>query len=107
MDVKRTLTEAIASARQMVVGLTANAEQVAGRGVSAEFIARGKETMERVQKLNDEQEALKTASKLKTEELNAAADEMKAWQSEATKAVKLAYINQPTKWSDFGLTAKR
>jgi hypothetical protein len=107
MDVKRTLTEAIASVRQMVVGLTANAAQVAERGVSADFIARGKEIMERVQKLNDEQEALKTAAKLKTEELNAAADEMKAWQSEATKAVKLAYHNQPTKWSDFGLTAKR
>jgi len=107
MEVKKSLTEAIASVRQMVVGLTANAAQVAGRGVTAEFTARGKAIIEKVQTLNDEQEALKTALKLKTEELNAAAAEMKAWQSEASKAVKLAYHNQPTKWSDFGLTAKR
>jgi hypothetical protein len=107
MDVKKSLAEMLASVRQMTVGLTANAAQVAGRGVSAEFTGHGKAIIERVQTLNDEQEALKTALKLKTEELNAAAAEMKAWQSEATKAVKLAYINQPTKWSDFGLTAKR
>jgi len=107
MEVKKSLTEVLAGVRQMTVGLTANAAQVAARGVTAEFTARGKTIMEKVQSLNDEQEALKTAAKLKTEELNAAADEMKAWQSEAVKAVKLAYINQPTKWSDFGLTAKR
>ncbi len=103
----KSLVEILASVRQMAVGLTANAAQVAERGVTAEFTARGKAIIERVQKLNDEQEALKTAAKLKTEELAAAADEMKAWQSEASKAVKLVYHNQPTKWGDFGLTAKR
>ena len=107
MVVKKSLTETIASVRQMAVGLTANAAQVAGRGVSAEFTGHGKAIIERVQTLNDEQEALKTALKLKTEELAAASAEMKAWQSEATKVVKLAYHNQPAKWSDFGLTAKR
>ena len=104
---RRSLVEIIASVRQMVVGLTANAAQVVERGVTAEFTARGKALIERVQSLNDEQEALKTAYKLKTEELAAASAEMNAWQSEASKAVKLVYLTQPSKWSEFGLTAKR
>ena len=104
---KNGFTETLASVRQMVLGLTANAGQVAQRGATAEFIARGKALVEKVQALNDEQEALKTATKLKTEELTAASDEMKAWESEAAKVVKLTYQTQPTKWGDFGLTAKQ
>jgi hypothetical protein len=104
---KKSLAETLAAVRQMVVGLTANAGQVAQRGVTPEFIARGKAIIESVQILNDAQEALKTATKLKTEELTAASAEMTAWQSEAAKAVKLTYQGQPTKWGDFGLTAKQ
>ena len=104
---KNSFTETLASVRQMVLGLTANAEQVAQRGVTAEFIARGKALTEKVQALNDEQEALKIATQLKTEELTAASAEMKAWESEAAKVVKLTYPTQPTKWGDFGLTARQ
>jgi hypothetical protein len=91
----------------MLVGLTANAEAVAARGVTAEFTQNGQALVESVQALENEQETLKAALKTKTAELEAATTQLKNWQSEAGSAVKLAYRTQPEKWLEFGIQAKR
>lgn len=104
---KNSLAEVLASARQMLAGLGANAETVAVRGVTAEFTQTGQNLADTIQTLETEQETLKAALKTKTAELAAAVAELKNWQSEASSAVKLTYRRQPEKWSEFGIKAKR
>ena len=102
-----SLADLLASARQMLAGLTSNAETVAARGLSAAFTAQGQTIVNTVQALEAEQETLKAALKTKTAELEAATEQLKNWQSEASSTVKLAYRTQPEKWGEFGIKAKR
>jgi hypothetical protein len=102
-----SLAEFLASARQMLAGLTANAETVAACGLSATFTAQGQSLVEATQRLENEQETLKAALKAKTAELDASLAALKTWQSEANSTVKLAYRTQPEKWGEFGIKAKR
>ncbi len=104
---KNSLAETLSSARQMLAGLGANAAAVAARGLTAEFTARGQAVAETVQRLENEQETLKAALKTKTAELEAATAELKDWQSEANSTVKLTYRDQPEKWGEFGIKAKK
>jgi hypothetical protein len=103
----QSLAELLASARQMLVGLAANAETVAARGLSADFTQNGQSLVDSVQGLETEQETLKAALKTKTAALEAATAQLKNWQSEASSTVKLAYRAQPEKWGEFGIKAKK
>ncbi len=102
-----SLAEFLTSARQMLAGLTANAETVAARGLSETFTAQGQSLVEATQRLENEQETLKAALKTKTAELEASLAALKTWQSEANSTVKLVYRTQPEKWLEFGIKAKR
>ena len=103
----QTLPELLATARQMLTGLSANAATVATRGLSADFTEQGQSLMDTAQRLETEQETLKAALKTKTAELDAAVAQLKNWQSEASSTVKLAYRAQSEKWIEFGVKAKK
>ena len=103
----KSLADLLASTNQMAAALTANAAEVAPRGADAAFVAEGQARISGLQALENEQEALKAALKLKTAEAEAAMAALRAWQKEARNVVKLAYQDQQEKWVEFGVTAKR
>jgi len=103
-----SLTDLLGFAEQMVSALKANQAGVVHRGGNiADFIASGQEMIASAKALNLEQEQLKSALKLKTEQLNAVQKKLEDWQTEAVSSVKLSYRDQKGKWSEFGITAKR
>jgi hypothetical protein len=106
-DMAYSLAELLAAARQMLVGLSANAAAVAPRGLTADFISRGQALVDKVQRLENEQETAKSALRTKTAELEAAEEEMKNWQSEASSTIKIAYRGQAERWLEFGIKAKK
>ena len=97
----------LGSAEQMVSSLSNNQSTVSQRGVTAEFIDKGQALVESAKALNLEQEQLKSALKLKTEQFDAVQKKLKDWQAEATSSVKLAYRNEKGKWSEFGIKASK
>jgi hypothetical protein len=103
----KSLPDLLASARQMLVGLEANADAVAARGATSSFTQNGQALLDGVNALEAEQETLKAALKAKTAALDISMAQLKTWQSEATGAVKLAYRDQQEKWVEFGIKAKK
>jgi hypothetical protein len=103
----KSFPELLASVRQMLVGLEANAENVAARGATPAFTQNGQSLLDSVNTLEAEQETLKATLKTKTAALDIAMAQLKTWQSEASSAVKLAYRDQPEKWVEFGIKAKK
>jgi hypothetical protein len=78
----------------MLVGLEANAENVATRGATPAFTQNGQSLLNSVNTLEAEQEILKATLKTKTAALDIAMAQLKTWQSEASSAVKLTYRDQ-------------
>jgi hypothetical protein len=103
----KSFPELMASVRQMLVGLEANAEVVAKRGATADFTKNGKNLLAGVEAMEAEQETLKAALKAKTAALDITLAQLKTWNSEASSAVKLAYRDQQEKWVEFGIKAKK
>jgi hypothetical protein len=102
----KSLPDLLASVRQMLVGLEANADTVATRGATPSFTKNGQGLLESIDALEAEQESLKAALKSKTATLDVSLAQLKTWQSEATSAVKLSYRDQKEKWVEFGIKAK-
>ena len=103
----KSFPELLASVRQMLVGLEANAADVAVRGATPAFAQNGQTLLDSINALEAEQETLKAALKTKTASLDIAVAQLKTWQSEATSAVKLTYRDQQEKWVEFGIKAKK
>jgi hypothetical protein len=103
----KTFPELMASVRQMQIGLEANAEEVVKRGATSDFTKNGKSLLASVEALEAEQEALKAALKAKTAALDITLAQLKTWNSEAARAVKLAFRDQQEKWVEFGIKAKK
>ena len=103
----KSFPELLASVRQMLVGLEANAVDVAVRGATPAFAQNGQTLLDSINALEAEQETLKAALKTKTASLDIAVAQLKTWQSEATSAVKLTYRDQQEKWVEFGIKAKK
>ncbi len=103
----KSFPELLASVRQMLVGLEANAEDVAKRGATTEFTQNGKSLLASIEALEAEQETMKAALKAKTAALEIATSQLKTWNSEAAGAVKLAYRDQQEKWVEFGIKSKK
>lgn len=97
----------LASVRQMLVGLEANADTVATRGATSLFTQNGQALLDSINTLEAEQETLKAALKSKTAALDISMAQLKTWLSEATSAVKLAFRDQQEKWVEFGIKAKK
>lgn len=103
----KSLADLFTAARQMAAALTANAETMAGRGVSADFIQRGQELAASLEAADVEQERLKAELKAASANVEALKKDLNGWLGEANSAVKLAYRGQQEKWVEFGVTAKR
>jgi hypothetical protein len=103
----KSLPDLLASVRQMLVGLEANADTVATRGATPSFTQNGQTLLDNINALEAEQETLKAALKSKTAALDISMAQLKTWQSEATSAVKLAFRDQQEKWVEFGIKAKK
>jgi hypothetical protein len=103
----KSIPDLLASVRQMLVGLEANADVVAGRGATPAFIQNGQSLLDSVSALEVEQETLKAALKAKTAALDITIAQLKTWNSEANSAVKLAFRDQQEKWVEFGIKAKK
>jgi cell shape-determining protein MreC len=102
-----SLTKLLGAVEQMLSALIVNQANVIHRGNIADFIASGNELVSSAKSLNQEQEQLKSALKLKTEQLNAVQQKLEDWQAEAVSSVKLSYRDEKSKWSEFGITAKK
>lgn len=103
----KSFPELMASVRQMLVGLEANADEVAKRGATSVFTQNGKTLLTSIEALEAEQETLKASLKAKTAALDVALAQLKTWNSEASSAVKLTYRDQQEKWVEFGIKAKK
>jgi hypothetical protein len=103
-----SLTDLLGAAEQMIAALIVNQANVIHRGNNiVEFITTGQGLVASAKVLNQEQEQLKSALKLKTEQLNATQKKLNDWQTEAVSSVKLSYRGEKPKWSEFGITAKK
>jgi len=103
----KSFPDLLASVRQMLVGLEANADTVAARGATPAFTKNGQALLESINALEAEQETLKAALKTKTAALDISIAQLKTWNSEATSAIKLAFRDQQEKWVEFGIKAKK
>jgi len=103
----KSIPDLLASVRQMLVGLEANADVVAGRGATPAFTQNGQSLLDSVNTLEPEQETLKAALKAKTAALDITIAQLKTWNSEANSAVKSAFRDQQEKWVEFGIKAKK
>lgn len=82
--------------------LVNNLERIEVRGIDGHTVNELKVLREDVQRLEAEQEALKSRLKEKTQELNQALGELKRKAALARKIVKLQ-VPQPG-WKEFGIT---
>ncbi len=89
----------------MLAGLKQNPDQLAKRGLDAEFVSTYEATYNDTQILDNEQEKLKAEQKAKTEAVKQRLKNLADLYSEAKKIVK---IEMPaTSWSEFGIENKR
>lgn len=102
---RKTFAEQVNDAKVMLSGLQNNMEAVQARGINEAFATSLQSTIQSVETLNSEQEALKANLKSKTSSLNAELNSLKSQMSEAIKVVKLAIDSN--NWVEFGMTAKR
>ena len=102
---RSSFADLMSDSKVMLRGLQKNADIVATRGLSAEFVTNMQNTMSDAEQLNGEQEALKASLKAKTAELDDRVAKLKDAMSEARKVVKLAIRKE--KWVEFGIKAKR
>jgi len=100
----QSFAEKLNKSKLMLAGLQANTEEVARRGLDAEFITNLGTTIGSNETLNSEQETLKASLKTKTANLTAKTDELKTMMSEAKKVVKLAF--DQSRWLEFGISDK-
>jgi hypothetical protein len=101
-----TLNTLLGLAEQMISALKVNQANVVHRDIAG-FIGSGEELLASAKSVNLEQEQLKSALKLKTEQLDAVEKKLQNWQGEAVSAVKLSYRDEKTKWSEFGIKATK
>ena len=97
--------EQISKAQVLISGLKANADQIARRGLDEAFVTRMDTTRSDATALNDEQERLKAALKMKTAELDAQLVELDLQAAEARKIVKMDFPQN--QWKEFGIEDKR
>ena len=103
----KSIPDLLASVRQMLVGLEANADTVAGRGATPAFTQNGQSLLNSVNTLEAKQKTLKSAFKAKTAALDITIAQLKSWNSDANIAVKFAFRDQYEKWVEFGIKAKK
>ncbi len=102
---KNSYAEDIKNAEVLSSGLQNNAEKAAKRGLDTAFTTSLTADTKSAITLNNEQEQLKAALKLKTAELDAKMAALNAQVSQARKIVKIEFPKE--QWKEFGIEAKR
>jgi len=98
-----TLATQINKARLMAEGIRANLTQLQKRGVTAEHAATGGELAARLERLDQEQEALKSQLQAKTAEVTAAQAALHGWYAESRSLVRLEFGKDKAALTQFGL----
>ncbi len=101
----KTFAETVSDSKVMIAGLKSNITRVGKRGLDEAFVAGFNDTLDQVEQLNNEQEALKASLKSKTSKLDAAFNELEDMYSEAKKVVKLEMEKES--WREFGMDDKQ
>jgi len=98
-----TLAAQINKARLMAEGIKANLVQLQKRGVTAEHATMGAEFAARVERLDQEQEVLKSQLQAKTAELKASQTALQEWYTESRALVRLEFGKDKAALTQFGL----
>jgi hypothetical protein len=96
-----TQSEQLTATRLMIRGLSNNAEKLARRGITPEFISRMEEVQSQVITYDGEQEELKAKLKEKTSQSDSARSELGQMLSEAKKVVKMEVCQE--RWREYGI----
>jgi hypothetical protein len=98
-----SLAAQINKARLMTEGIKANLTRLQRRGVTADHAGRGADLAARVERLDQEQEALKSQLQAKTATLKATQAELYDWYTESRALVRLEFGKDPAALNQFGL----
>lgn len=101
----KTFAETTNDVKTMLAGLKANPDVVSKRGIDADFVSKFGSVLDKINKLDNEQEALKARLKTKTAELDEQLANILAMYSEAKKVVKMS-VDQ-TGWREYGIEDKK
>ncbi|WP_243349926.1 hypothetical protein [Parabacteroides sp. FAFU027] len=102
---KQGYAEQVSKNELMLSGLKNNAGKLSRRGIDEAFISQYETDHKATIALNNEQERLKAELKLKTSELEARLEKVKAATSEASKLVKMDIPQE--QWKEFGITVSK
>lgn len=102
---KRSFADIVAQADTMATALKANMPQVERRGIDPAFIDGFIDARRKLVEANIEQEKMKAALKLKTEEISKHRENLNNYMKEIKRVVKLA-IPQ-AQWIEFGIADKQ
>lgn len=102
---KRSFADIVAQADTMATALKANMPQVERRGIDPAFIDGFIDARRKLVEANIEQEKMKAALKLKTEEVSKYRESLNNYMKEIKRVVKLA-IPQ-AQWIEFGIADKQ
>ena len=100
-----SFSQRITDARLMSAGIRAHSEELKSISLGEDMAAKIDAAAQDMQKLDTEQERLKSELKAMTEKLNARSSELISYLRDSKKRVKIA-IPQ-TNWKEFGITDKR
>ena len=98
-----TLASQVNKARLMAEGMRGNLTRLQRRGVTAEQIDAGITLAADVERLDQEQEALKSQLQAKTAEVKASQKALQDWYSESRALARLEFGKEKAALTQFGL----
>jgi phage regulator Rha-like protein len=101
----QSFAEVIEDIHLMLGGLTKNADRLAKRGVSTEFISKFSTAFDELRTLDQEKAALIARQKEKTSAINEKLNENLEYYREARKIIKLDLPQES--WKEYGITAQK
>lgn len=98
-----TLASQVNKARLMAEGMRGNLTRLQRRGVTTEHIDTGASLAAAVERLDQEQEALKSQLQAKTAEVTASQKALQDWYSESRALARLEFGKEKAALTQFGL----
>ncbi len=98
-----TLASQINKARLMAEGVKANLTRLQRRGVTEEHATTGAALAARLERLDQEQEALKSQLQAKTAEVKTAQTGLQEWYAESRALARLEFGKEKAALTQFGL----
>lgn len=98
-----SLATQVNKARLMAEGIKSNLASLQRRGLTAEHVSKGADLASRLERLDQEQEALKSQLQAKTAAIQAAQAQLDGWYAESRTLVRLEFGKDKTALTQFGL----